>query len=154
MADFTRRGILQLLGIGAATAALPHKLQAEPPAPIEPPQPPRPHTPRAAHVHMPAACDLTDSQYRFVKANSDGTVSLAGPGDPVLGVLQNAPRAGNPATIQGAGVTKVLVADSASAGMSVAVDEQARAARSRACNADGILTEDSDLTGLGAILLA
>lgn len=37
--------------------------------------------------------DLSDAQYRFVTMDSNGRVAIAGDGDTLIGVLQNAPAA-------------------------------------------------------------
>ncbi len=56
-----------------------------------------------------AGADMTDDQFKFVtisEAEKVETVSVAG--DTPLGVLQNAPKAGESAQIMQAGITKVI----------------------------------------------
>lgn len=40
---------------------------------------------------FPAAADLSNYQYRFVKSDANGRVDLCGANDPILGILQNKP---------------------------------------------------------------
>lgn len=64
-----------------------------------------------------AGADLTTRQYCFVSVDAANTVVLPASGAPALGVLQNAPAVGYPATIAKSGVSKVV------AGAAVAVND-------------------------------
>lgn len=60
-------------------------------------------------VTLVAAADLSTKQYTFVKLNSDGNVAAAsGATDIPIGVLQNAPTAGQEAEVLVVGGTKVV----------------------------------------------
>jgi len=67
-----------------------------------------------------AAADLSAKQYRFVKLDSAGKWALASAqGEFCQGVLQNKPKAGEPADvllISGGGVTKIVAGAAISAG--------------------------------------
>ena len=55
-----------------------------------------------------AAVDLTDAQYKFVEFSPTGdTVGVAYSGANAIGVLQNAPKAGQEAEVVLVGITKV-----------------------------------------------
>lgn len=60
-------------------------------------------------VTLPAAADLSSSQFCAVNVNSSAQAALAGAGDDAVGVLQNKPAAASRAAdvMIGAGVTKV-----------------------------------------------
>lgn len=58
-------------------------------------------------ITLEASTDLRNHQYKFVVANGDGTVALAGDGVAVTGVLQNKPNTGQAASIMVDGVSKV-----------------------------------------------
>ena len=68
-------------------------------------------------VSFPAGADLSADQYKMVKVNSSGQVVLAGEGDEVTGILQDAPAAsGRVACVGIAGGSKVRAGGSVTAG--------------------------------------
>ena len=69
--------------------------------------------PGASDISLPAAEDLSSSQYHFVKVNTSGTVRLLDSANETPdGVLQNDPESGEEATVRLFGPTK-LVANAA-----------------------------------------
>lgn len=63
----------------------------------------------AVKITIPAAADLSAKQYYFVKIDTSGNAALcAAATDKPVGVLQNAPTAGQEATITVVGGTKVV----------------------------------------------
>ena len=85
------------------------------------------------HVGLPsftmeAGQDLSTHQYKFVKIATDGQVDPAGAGLDIDGVVQNDPSvAGQAATIQRYGITKVIAGDTLTVGMRVKSDSVGRA---------------------------
>jgi len=60
-------------------------------------------------IALEAAEDLSSYQYHFVTLDSSGNVQLLNAaGDTVIGVLQNAPKSGEEATVRVLGVSKVV----------------------------------------------
>ena len=60
-------------------------------------------------ISLVAAEDLSSSQYYFVAVDTDGKAALTGDDGNPIGVVQNAPTAGQAATICIAGVTKLYI---------------------------------------------
>lgn len=78
-------------------------------------------------ITLIAAADLSAKQYFMVKVDSAGKAALAGAGDFCIGVLQNKPEAGQPATVRILGKTKVIAGGSLSAGAKLAADANGKA---------------------------
>lgn len=79
-------------------------------------------------ITMPAAADLSASQFCFVYQDSNGRAALAGEGVRAIGVLQNKPAAQDrEARIAIAGVTKVLCGGSITSGNPVSVGANGKA---------------------------
>lgn len=91
-----------------------------------------------------AGADLSAAQYRFVKTDANGQVVLAGAGEPVTGVLQNKPAAGQAAQVRIYGVTKVVAGGAVGEGTLVAADASAKAVAATVTTAD---TTTGALTG-------
>lgn len=69
-------------------------------------------------------------QYKFAKVSGVGQAGLAGAAGDAVGVLQNKPQGtGHAATIAISGVTNVLVAGAITAGDSIKVDANGKAAK-------------------------
>jgi len=60
-------------------------------------------------ITLEAAADLSAKQYYFVAVDTDGKAALTGDDANPIGVLQNKPTAGQPATICVYGVTKLYI---------------------------------------------
>lgn len=74
-------------------------------------------------VSFTAGADLSNSRFRFVAlGGSDGTVVRAGANARVLGVLQNAPKQNDAASVAVLGVVKVVAGGSISRGSLVRSD--------------------------------
>jgi hypothetical protein len=73
-----------------------------------------------------AGADLTTHQYKLVKVNSSGKVVLAGLGEAILGVLQNAPNTDQAAEVQVDGVSKAVASGVIAAGDLLASDAAAK----------------------------
>lgn len=71
---------------------------------------------------LPAGADLTTKQYTAVVANSSGAAASAGAAAYVVGILQNEPNTGQPATIVYNGVSKAVCGGSVTAGAKVTTD--------------------------------
>lgn len=61
---------------------------------------------RGVDITLPAGADLSAAQFKFVKMTSTG-IAVAGAGEPAVGVLQNKPGIGQPATVRFHGISKV-----------------------------------------------
>lgn len=79
-------------------------------------------------VTLPAAADLSASQFCAVNVNSSSQAALAGAGDDAIGVMQNKPAAASrPATVMvGNGVTKVKSGAATTAGSTGTPDSSGR----------------------------
>lgn len=71
---------------------------------------------------LPAAADLSASQYRIVTVNASGQVALATANSTVVGVLQNKPLAGRAGTVAIGGVSKVIAGAAITAGARLTSD--------------------------------
>ena len=91
---------------------------------------------------LTSSADYSSSgQFTAVKVNSSGQVVQCGTqGEVALGVLQNAPKSGQAATVMVDGVTKMVAAGSIAAGALVTVDSQGRAV---AANKETVNTSDA-----------
>lgn len=69
-----------------------------------------------------AGADLSAKQYYAVKLNSSAQVVVAGAGVHTVGILQNKPESGQPATVGFAGISKAIAGGNIDAGMHVAAD--------------------------------
>lgn len=68
-------------------------------------------------VTLVAASDLSSSQYKFVKLNSSGeAAAIAANTDRAIGVLQNAPTAGQEAEVLVVGGTKLVAGEAIAEG--------------------------------------
>jgi hypothetical protein len=64
--------------------------------------------PGADKISLPTHDDLSAKQYFFVTMNSDGeAIAVTGDGDLPIGILQNAPTAGQTAEIMLRGISKI-----------------------------------------------
>lgn len=73
-------------------------------------------------ISLPAAADLSASQFLAVKVDSNGRAAVAGAGEFCVGILQNKPGSGQAATVAYAGISKVVAGGNITAGMSVAAN--------------------------------
>jgi hypothetical protein len=82
-------------------------------------------TSQAVKATFVAATDLTGAQYKFVEfapvTFPEGTIVAASNGANAIGVLQNAPKAGEEAEVVLVGITKVKAADAIIAGQPVTI---------------------------------
>lgn len=79
------------------------------------------------HLTLPAAADLSGSQYRFVAVNSGGNAALCGVDAQAIGVLQNKPTATQAASIMTTGASKVIADGTVAAGAKVSASATAGA---------------------------
>lgn len=76
----------------------------------------------------PAAANLSDKQFLFLKMDNTGAVAVAGDGELVCGVLQNTPdAAGKSCTVGHLGIAKVKAGGAITAGAVVASDGTGKA---------------------------
>lgn len=103
-------------------------------------------------ISREAGSDLSAAQYHFVSVSADGQVDLTGDGAVALGVLQNKPSAaGRAASIQTAGVTKVVTGSGgATRGAPAAADAAGEAVD--AATGDIIMGEFLETGAAGAIV--
>jgi hypothetical protein len=74
-------------------------------------------------ISLPANTDLSAAQYKFVTVNSSGKIALTGLGEEPDGILQNAPAAADrPGRVRVAGVSKLDLGGSVTAGNAVVAD--------------------------------
>lgn len=80
-------------------------------------------------INIPAASDLSASQYHFVKLDSSAKLALSAEGEDAIGVLQDDPAAADRggAVMVGVGITKVVAGAATHAGFPVASDGTGRA---------------------------
>lgn len=77
---------------------------------------------------LKASADLSAKQFRFMKVSGVGTVTvLAAITDKILGVLQNDPVSGLPASVANTGKSKVVAGGTVTAGDVVGSDNAGRA---------------------------
>lgn len=76
---------------------------------------------------LPAASDMTGSQFRFVNMNSSGQAATPSAGGRVVGVRQNKPNTGQAATIVQTGVSIVEGGEAITAGANVATSATGKA---------------------------
>lgn len=74
-------------------------------------------SPQTRITGLTAAADLSALQHRFVDVTADKAVNVSGAAGKAIGVLQNKPASGEPATIYGVGsITKVAASAAIAAG--------------------------------------
>jgi hypothetical protein len=73
-------------------------------------------------ISLPAAADLTSKQFTVVKLDSNGAAANAGAGEAGIGILQNNPNTGQPATVQIDGISKAKAGGSITAGAALAAN--------------------------------
>jgi hypothetical protein len=78
-------------------------------------------------ISLLAAADLTSSQYLAIKVDANGKAALAGAGESCIGILQNNPNSGQPATVRVAGVSKMVASGALTAGALIASDGAGKA---------------------------
>lgn len=77
-------------------------------------------TANAVKITLVAAADLSAAQYKFVKLDSTGkAAAIAAATDLPIGVLQNAPKAGEEAEVLVAGGTKIVLGGTVAIGATV-----------------------------------
>lgn len=101
-------------------------------------------------ISLPVATDLSGSQYCAVSVDANGNAVLPGAGGPVVGVLQNAPQAGQTAQIRTYGVTQMVASAAVNPGL-VEIDAEGKAKPVTAATAN---TTSGALTGGLAIGVA
>ena len=77
-----------------------------------------------------AGADLSAKQYTFVKLNSSGAVVAAVAADKPYGILQNAPKSGEAATVCIGGISKVKSAGTIANGATIGSDANGAAVSS------------------------
>jgi hypothetical protein len=99
-------------------------------------------------ISLVAAAALTAKQFYAAKIDSNGKAALAGAGEAAIGIIQNNPPAGSPASVMISGTSKAIAGGEITAGAVVAA------------NADGKLvaatkgrTDTSDTGGAADALL-
>lgn len=75
-----------------------------------------------ASFSLPAGADLTGKQFCAVVANTSGAAVAAGANALVVGILQNKPNSGQPATICYDGVSKAVAGATVAANAKLASD--------------------------------
>jgi hypothetical protein len=73
-------------------------------------------------ITLVAAADLSAKQYRVVKIDSNGKAAMSDADDLGIGILQNNPGSGQPATVGYSGVSKALAGGTIAAGARVTSD--------------------------------
>lgn len=73
-------------------------------------------------ITKPAASDLRQKQYRFVKLNSSGKLALAADGGKATGILQNAPNTDEAGACAYEGRSFLVLGDTVTQGNDVASD--------------------------------
>lgn len=74
-----------------------------------------------------AGADLSTHQFKAVKLDTNGNVVLSGVGELAIGILQNKPANGQPATVRISGVSKMIAGGAIGAGVAVASDANGKA---------------------------
>jgi hypothetical protein len=77
-------------------------------------------------VTLPAAADLSSSQFLAVKVNSSGQAAVASTGEFCAGILQNKPGSGQAATVAYGGISKVVAGGNVTAGMTLAANSSGK----------------------------
>lgn len=72
-------------------------------------------------MQVASSADLSSEQFHVVTLVGEGEVDLATSTDAPLGVLQNAPGAGESAEIMGLGITKVVAGSTIAAGEAIGI---------------------------------
>lgn len=80
----------------------------------------------AVSITLVAAADLSTKQFHGIKIDTNGQAALAVLGEPIVGVLQNNPIAGQSATVQVLGITKAKAAGTIAAGAFVGANASAQ----------------------------
>lgn len=73
-------------------------------------------------ISLVAAADLTAKQFYAVKIDSNGQAALAGAGESAIGIVQNNPAAGSPASVMISGTSKAKAGGNITAGAKVAAN--------------------------------
>lgn len=73
-------------------------------------------------ITLVAGADLSAKQFYGVKVNSSGQAVLAALGEMCIGILQNKPASGEPATVAIAGKSKAIFGASTAIGLAVKTD--------------------------------
>lgn len=73
-------------------------------------------------ISLAAAAALTAKQFYAVKIDSNGKAALAGAGEAAIGIVQNNPAAGQPASVMISGTSKAVAGGNITAGDPVAAD--------------------------------
>jgi hypothetical protein len=73
-------------------------------------------------ISLVAAAALTAKQFYAVKIDSNGKAALAGAGEAAIGIVQNNPGAGQPASVMVSGSSKAVAGGSITAGDVVAAN--------------------------------
>lgn len=73
-------------------------------------------------VSLVAAADLSAKQFYAAKIDSNGKAAVAGAGEACVGIIQNNPLAGSPASVMMSGTSKAKAGGSITAGDYVAAD--------------------------------
>lgn len=99
-------------------------------------------------ITLPAAGDLSGSQYRVVKVNTSGQIELCTAGAKAVGVLQDKPPAAGMAACVGiCGVTKVYAVSGVAAGDQLEATTNGAADTHSAGEPFGIALEDAPDSG-------
>jgi len=86
-------------------------------------------------ISLPTAVDLSGSQYCAVSVDSSGNAILpTAAGDPIIGILQNDPKAGQTASVRVLGVSYVVSSAVVADGALVTVDTAGKATTAAAGN--------------------
>jgi hypothetical protein len=106
-------------------------------------------------LSLEAAADLSSSQYCAVNVDTSGEAALPSAGGRIIGVLQNDPTAGKEATIQIAGVSKMILAGTVAAGDWVKVDAAGKAVATAVAGDEvvGICLVGGAVGNTGSVLL-
>ncbi|MDE2099055.1 MAG: DUF2190 family protein [Patescibacteria group bacterium] len=78
-------------------------------------------------ISLVAAADLSSDQFHFVTTDGSGNAALSAAGAPAIGVLQDAPTAGEAGAVRVMGVSKVVAGAVVAVGSRVASDATGRA---------------------------
>lgn len=78
------------------------------------------------NITLIAGEDLSNSRFKAVKVDTDGTAVKAGAGQNAVGIIQNAPGEGEAVCVMALGISDVIYGGNVTAGQNLACDAQGR----------------------------
>ena len=99
------------------------------------------------NLSLEAASDLSSNQYYAAVVNSSGKAALAGAGAKIIGVIQNAPIAGEAAAVMVLGRTKGIAGAAVTTGNELEIDANGRFIPLSTGTSVGFALEDATAAG-------